>query len=157
MSNSGTNETLLTTNRDRVTNCPECGDANLVEDYDLGELTCRKCGLVQTEHTLNLGPEWRAFTQEELDERGRVGLPSSFSIHDKGLSTVIDPANRDASGRKLPVATRLEMLRLRRWQIRTRVHSSADHNLAQAMAELDRLADVLHSNLNQRTCGISLP
>jgi transcription initiation factor TFIIB len=36
------------------------------------------------------------------------------------------------------------MLRLRKWQIRTRVHSSTDHNLAQAMAELDRLADVLH-------------
>ena len=36
------------------------------------------------------------------------------------------------------------MLRLRKWQIRTRVHSSADHNLARAMPELDRLADVLH-------------
>ena len=36
------------------------------------------------------------------------------------------------------------MLRLRKWQIRTRVHSSADRNLAQAMSELDRLADVLH-------------
>ena len=36
------------------------------------------------------------------------------------------------------------MLRLRKWQIRTRVHSSADRNLAQAMAELDRLTDMLH-------------
>ena len=144
MSSSRINEILVTTKTDKVPNCPECGDANLVEDYDLGELTCRKCGLVQTEHTLNLGPEWRAFTQEERDERGRVGLPTSFSIHDKGLSTVIDPVNRDAFGRKLPVATRLAMLRLRKWQIRTRVHSSADHNLVRAMTELDRLRDVLH-------------
>ena len=128
----------------KIQNCPECSDANLVEDYDLGELTCHKCGLVQTEHALNQGPEWRAFTSEEKNERGRVGLPTSFSIHDKGLSTVIDRVNRDASGRQLPFATRLQMLRLRKWQIRTRVHSSADHNLAQAMAELDRLADVLH-------------
>jgi len=71
-------------------------------------------------------------------------MPTTFSIHDKGLSTVIDRVNRDASGRQLPLARRLEMLRLRKWQIRTRVHSSAERNLAQAMAELDRLTDMLH-------------
>jgi len=128
----------------KVTNCPECGSTNFVEDCDLGEIICRDCGLVLSEHALNQGPEWRAFTKEEGDQRGRVGLPISFSMFDKGLSTVIDHVNRDASGRQLPFATRLEMLRLRKWQIRTRVHSSADRNLAQAMAELDRLADVLH-------------
>ena len=128
----------------KITNCPECGGANQIEDYDLGEIICHNCGLVLSEHALNQGPEWRAFTKEEKDERGRVGLPISFSIHDKGLSTVIDRVNRDASGRQLPLATRLEMLRLRKWQIRTRVHSSADRNLAQAMAELDRLTDILH-------------
>ena len=128
----------------KITNCPECSGANLVEDYDLGEIICHNCGLVLSEHALNQGPEWRAFTKEEKDQRGRVGLPTSFSIHDKGLSTVIDRVNRDASGRQLPFSTRLQMLRLRKWQIRTRVHSSADRNLAQAMAELDRLADVLH-------------
>ena len=128
----------------KVTNCPECGSTNLVEDYDLGEVICHDCGLVLSEHAVNQGPEWRAFTKEEKDERGRVGIPTSFSIHDKGLSTVIDRVNRDAYGRQLPLATRLEMLRLRKWQIRTRVHSSADRNLAQAMAELDRLTDMLH-------------
>ena len=128
----------------KLTNCPECGSADLVEDSDVGEVSCHSCGLVISEHALNQGPEWRAFTKEEKDERGRVGIPTSFSIHDKGLSTVIDRVNRDAYGRQLPLATRLEMLRLRKWQIRTRVHSSADRNLAQAMAELDRLTDMLH-------------
>ena len=128
----------------KIANCPECGGANLVEDYDLGEIICHNCGIVLSEHALNQGPEWRAFTKEEKDQRARTGLPTSFSIHDKGLSTVIDRVNRDASGRQLPYATRLQMLRLRKWQIRTRVHSSADHNLAQAMAELDRLTDILH-------------
>ena len=128
----------------KVTNCPECGSNDLVEDFDLGEVICHACGLVLSEHAINRGPEWRAFTKEERDERGRVGLPTSFSIHDKGLSTVIDRVNRDAYGRQLPLATRLEMLRLRKWQIRTRVHSSADRNLAQAMADLDRLTDKLH-------------
>jgi transcription initiation factor TFIIB len=36
------------------------------------------------------------------------------------------------------------MWRLRKWQIRSRVHSSVDRNLAQAMAELDRLSDKLY-------------
>lgn len=128
----------------KITNCLECGSSDLVEDFDLGEVICHHCGLVLSEHAINRGPEWRAFTKEERDERGRVGLPTSFSIHDKGLSTVIDRVNRDAYGRQLPLATRLEMLRLRKWQIRTRVHSSADRNLAQAMADLDRLTDKLH-------------
>jgi len=47
-------------------------------------------------------------------------------------------------GRKLPLKTKLQMLRLRKWQIRSRVHSSVDRNLAQAMAELDRLTDKLY-------------
>ena len=128
----------------KVTNCPECGSSNLVEDYDLGEVICQSCGLVLSEHAINRGPEWRAFTKEEKEQRGRVGIPTSFSIHDKGLSTVIDHVNRDAFGRQLPLARRLEMLRLRKWQIRTRVHSSVDRNLAQAMAELDRLTDRIH-------------
>jgi transcription initiation factor TFIIB len=124
----------------KLTNCPECGSSNLVEDYNLGEVICQSCGLVFSEHAINRGPEWRAFTKEEKEQRGRVGIPTSFSIHDKGLSTVINRVNRDAFGRLLPLARRLEMLRLRKWQIRT----SVDRNLAQAMAELDRLTDRIH-------------
>ena len=89
---------------------------------------------------LDKGPEWRAFTQEEKTSRSRVGMPTSYSIHDKGLSTTISQVDRDAFGRKLPLSTRLQMWRLRKWQIRSRVHSSNDRNLAQAMAELERLS-----------------
>ncbi len=128
----------------RVHLCPECGSLNLVEDFDQGETICHDCGLVLTQNSMSHGPEWRAFTKEEKDSRGRVGIPSSFAIHDKGLSTVIDRVNRDAYGRQLSPERRMEMLRLRKWQIRTRVHSSSDRNLAQAMAELDRLTDRLH-------------
>jgi transcription initiation factor TFIIB len=67
-------------------------------------------------------------------------MPTSYSIHDKGLSTTICQVDRDAFGRKLPLSTRLQMWRLRKWQIRSRVHSSIDRNLAQAMSELDRLS-----------------
>ncbi|KON26244.1 transcription initiation factor IIB [miscellaneous Crenarchaeota group archaeon SMTZ-80] len=128
----------------KITKCPECGSDDLVEDHDRGEIICQSCGLVTNENVMDRGPEWRAFTKEERESRGRVGIPISYSMHDKGLSTVIDRINRDAYGKQLPISTRLEMLRLRKWQIRTRVHSSIDRNLAQAMAELDRLTDNLH-------------
>ena len=113
--------------------CPECSSKNLIHDNDTGETICGDCGLVLYEQMLDKGPEWRAFTQQEKASRSRVGMPTSYSIHDKGLSTTISQIDRDAFGRKLPQSTRLQMWRLRKWQIRSRVHSSTDRNLAQAM------------------------
>jgi transcription initiation factor TFIIB len=107
----------------------------------MGEVICGRCGLVVRENVMDEGPEWRAFTRQEKEQRSRVGTPISLSVHDKGLSTVIDRVNKDAFGRELSASTRLQMLRLRKWHIRARVHSSVDRNLAQAMAELDRLTD----------------
>ncbi|MGD0496450.1 MAG: transcription initiation factor IIB [Candidatus Bathyarchaeia archaeon] len=127
-----------------IDKCPECGSSNLVHDYDTGETVCGDCGLVLYEQMMDKGPEWRAFTQEEKASRSRVGVPTSYSVHDKGLSTAISQVDRDAFGRKLPLSTRLQMWRLRKWQIRSRVHSSIDRNLAQAMAELDRLSDKVY-------------
>ena len=124
-----------------VTKCQECGSPNQVHDNATGESVCGGCGLVLYEVMLNKGPEWRAFTQEEKTSRSRVGMPTLYSVHDQALSTAISQVDRDAFGRKLPLATRVQMWRLRKWQIRSRVHSSIDRNLAQAMGELDRLSD----------------
>jgi transcription initiation factor TFIIB len=126
-----------------VDKCPECNSTNLISDPDTGEVICGNCGLVIQESIMDKGPEWRAFTQEEKESRSRVGIPTSFSVHDKGLSTAIDKIDRDALGRKIPLNARLQMWRLRKWQIRSRVHSSIDRNLAQAMTEIDRLSDKL--------------
>ena len=93
--------------------CQECGSPNLVHDYDTGETVCGGCGLVLYEQMMDKGPEWRAFTQEEKTSRSRVGVPTSYSVHDKGLSTAISQVDRDAFGRKLPLSTRLQMWRLR--------------------------------------------
>jgi transcription initiation factor TFIIB len=130
-------------NKRLVDGCPECSSKNLVHDYDTGETICGDCGLVVYEQMMDKGPEWRAFTQQEKTSRSRVGSPTTYAIHDKGLSTTISQIDRDAYGRKLSIATRLQMWRLRKWQIRSRVHSSSDRNLAQAMSELDRLAGTL--------------
>ncbi len=127
------------TNLPLAENCPECKSNNLIHDYDTGETICTDCGLVIYQQMLDKGPEWRAFTLQEKASRSRVGSPTSYSVHDKGLSTTISQIDRDAYGRKLSVSTKIQMWRLRKWQIRSRVHSSIDRNLAQAMSELDRL------------------
>src|SRR3972149_6720079 len=124
----------------KIDKCIECSSASLIHDYDTGETICANCGLILHEQMIDKGPEWRAFTQEERESRSRVGGPTSYSVYDKGLSTTIGKVDRDAFGRKLPQSTRLQMWRLRKWQIRSRVHSSTDRNLSQAMSELERLS-----------------
>lgn len=127
-----------------VEKCPECGSTHLIRSYDRGDIVCANCGLVITDRIVDSGPEWRAFTPEEKQKRSRVGAPTTLTIHDKGLSTVIDWRDKDATGKKLEPKRRIEVIRWRKWQIRTRVHSSIDRNLAQAMNELDRISAQLN-------------
>ena len=123
--------------------CPECGDDGFVTDTERGEIACSQCGLVLQEEVLNQQPEWRAFTPEEKRAKARVGSPTSLKQFDKGLSTTFQPY-KDTNGRALPIKARLKMMRLRKWNIRSRTHSSAERNLSQAMNELTRLTDKLH-------------
>jgi len=123
--------------------CPECGSKEVVQDLEKGERICSSCGLVVSEHRIDHGPEWRAFTADEKDARSRAGAPTNYAIHDKGLSTMIDWRDHDSQGKRFSAKKRSEIYRLRKWQIRTRVHSSVDRNLAQAMSELDRLSSQL--------------
>ena len=126
-----------------VFTCPECGGTEVVRDNEKGEVICTTCGLVLSDHRIDTGPEWRAFTSDERDERARTGAPASFALHDKGLSTMIDWRDRDSKGAAFSAKQRAQIYRLRKWQIRTRVHSSLDRNLAQAMTEIDRLSSQL--------------
>ena len=124
--------------------CPECGISNIIHDEESGEIICGGCGLVIAEPTISTGPEWKAFTYSEEESRSRVGLPASFSIYDKGLSTTFLPLDSDAYGRNIPLDTKLQMLRLRKWHIRSNCQFSVDRNLAQALSELNRLCGRLH-------------
>jgi transcription initiation factor TFIIB len=128
---------------EEILECKNCGSNDIVADENRGELICEKCGYVLETRLIDEGPEWRAFNSEERDKRSRVGSPSTFSVHDKGLSTIIGYENRDTFGNKLSASRRAQIYRLRKWQIRTRVHSSMDRNLAFAMSEMDRLASQL--------------
>ena len=70
--------------------CIECNSTKLIKDYERAEIVCMNCGLVLHEKLMDDGPEWRAFDMEQMDKRSRVGAPTTYTIHDKGLSTMID-------------------------------------------------------------------
>ncbi|MDX1533963.1 MAG: transcription initiation factor IIB, partial [Nitrosopumilaceae archaeon] len=108
-----------------------------------GEMFCSKCGFVITEKLQESGPEWRSFTQDEHGDRARAGAPTSLTMHDMGLATIINPVNKDASGRPLTASMKSTIERLRTWDSRSQVHEPVDRNFRQAFSELDRLKDKL--------------
>ena len=127
-----------------IKECPECHNLNLQYDYKRAEIICTNCGLVIDENLVDMGPEWRAFDHEQRDKRTRVGAPITYTIHDKGLSTMIDWRNKDIYGRDIPARNRAQMYRLRKWQRRNRIGSARQRSLALGLTELDRVASRLN-------------
>ncbi|MHA2376169.1 MAG: transcription initiation factor IIB [Candidatus Thorarchaeota archaeon] len=123
--------------------CNVCSSTEMFIDHTRGEVICSSCGLVLSDRSIDMGPEWRAFTADEQNSRQRVGGPIDWSKFDQGLTTIIGRQNVDASGRKLTSTRRAQIHRLRKWQIRTKVHSSDKRNLAVAMTELHRISSQL--------------
>ncbi|UOY10491.1 transcription initiation factor IIB [Methanonatronarchaeum sp. AMET6-2] len=123
--------------------CSECGSNKLSVDHERAELICEKCGLVVNDEFIDTGPEWRAFDSSERDNKSRVGAPMTFTIHDKGLSTMIDWRNRDFQGGSISSSKRAKLYRMRKWQKRVRVSNAMERNLAFALSELDRMCSQL--------------
>jgi transcription initiation factor TFIIB len=130
--------------------CIECGSTKLIKDYERAEIICMNCGLVLHEKLMDDGPEWRAFDMEQMDKRSRVGAPTTYTIHDKGLSTMIDWRNQDIFGKNLTPKRRAQIYRLRKWQRRIRVSDAKERNLAVALSESDRIASHLSLPHNVR-------
>lgn len=125
-------------------NCPECGGTRFIRDYETAEIVCIGCGYVVADKIEDPGPEWRAFDDEQRDKRTRVGAPFTFTIHDKGLSTMIDWRNKDTYGKTLSSMQRAQIYRLRKWQRRSRVSDATERNLAFALSELSKISSALN-------------
>jgi len=132
--------------------CTKCGGTNIIIDNEVGEEVCGNCGLVLNEGHMDTGPEWRAFTAEERSSRSRTGMGYSYSLYDKGLSTVLS-GYRDANGKTLKRETMRQMDRLRRYDNRSKFDDTWRRNLSIAMAELDRMSALLHipSSIKERS------
>jgi transcription initiation factor TFIIB len=129
-------------------NCLRCGKNSLLTDEETGEQFCAKCGFVISEKSQESGPEWRSFQKDGGSDPARTGAPSSLTIHDMGLSTVINPINKDASGKPLSTSMKSTIERLRTWDSRSQVHEPIDRNLRQALSELNKLKDKVTVSAN---------
>lgn len=127
----------------KTSRCPRCGSLELITDVELGEDVCSDCGLVVSNEVVDRGPEWRAFTHAERALRSRIGSGESYTIYDKGLSTVFN-GNRDARGNRLDIETRNRMKKLKKYDNRSKMDKTWGRNLSIALSELDRLSVKLH-------------
>jgi len=123
--------------------CQRCNKGVMLTDSNTGEMFCSKCGFVATDRVEQEGPEWRSFSKEEGDNRIRTGTPTSLAMHDMGLATIINPQNKDATGKPLSASMKSTIERLRTWDNRSQVHEPVDRNFRQAFSELNRLKDKL--------------
>ena len=112
--------------------CPECNSTEFSHDSSRAEVTCKHCGLVIDENMMDRGPEWRSFDFEQQKSRARTGAPSTGTIHDGGLSTVMG-FKRNGSPED-----HAKWYRMRKLNKRARIANSRERNLAFALSELDR-------------------
>ncbi len=115
-----------------------------MRDYECAEIVCMNCGFVVATKLADRGPEWRAFDSEQRAKRARVGAPLTFTIHDKGLSTMIDWHDRDIYGKRLSPGQKAQIYRLRKWQRRIRVSDATERNLAFALSEISKISNSLN-------------
>ena len=139
----GTGSPSPTLEQTKIQRCPECGSTRLMRDYECAELVCMDCGMVIAAKIADRGPEWRAFDDEQRSKRTRVGAPLTYTIHDKGLSTMIDWHDKDIYGKSLSPGQKAQVYRLRKWQRRIRVSDATERNLAFALSEITKIANNL--------------
>ena len=86
--------------------CPNHPDANLIEDHHAGDMICPECGLVVGDRVIDVGSEWRTFSNDNGDQKdqSRVGASEHWLL-DAGsdLFTMIGPGGKqlDQSGKPM--------------------------------------------------------
>lgn len=118
--------------------CTECNtDEFLISEQS--ETYCRECGVVISREPLDRSRRWVNSPSGRVRERG---APTTFRLHDKGLSTDIG-YYRDGYGRWLPAKTRRRFSRLRKWDSRSKTQSKRQRSLRGGLVEIARLVSVL--------------
>uniref|UniRef100_A0A914Y4N6 Transcription initiation factor IIB n=1 Tax=Panagrolaimus superbus TaxID=310955 RepID=A0A914Y4N6_9BILA len=70
--------------------CPRHPDAHLVEDHRAGDIICPECGVVVGDRLVDVGTEWRSFSNERSGtDPSRVGAPENPILGTGDLSTSI--------------------------------------------------------------------
>ena len=82
--------------------CATHPDASLIEDYRAGDLVCPECGLVVGDRVIDVGTEWRTFSNESGgDDPSRVGAAENNLLSNDlstGIGMATGAAGLDAQG-----------------------------------------------------------
>ncbi|MFX0088652.1 MAG: transcription initiation factor IIB family protein [Candidatus Hodarchaeota archaeon] len=119
--------------------CPECGSQEIINDSVRGEVICKSCGLVISEHMIDYRDS--GFIDKEEEKRIHRGLPTTHMLPDKGLATVISRRERDIHDRGFSPLKYQSMVRIRRLDGRM---TWRKRNLAIASTEIRRLRGQLN-------------
>lgn len=123
------------------TKCPRCGKDTVITDVVSQEVFCSKCGVVLDEKINDSRPD-RMFTNSTTI-RSHTGDKTTLTRHDRGLSTMINPFDKDSSGNPLSASMKSSLKRLRKWDSRSRMKNNDERNLQQALLELLKLKEKL--------------
>jgi transcription initiation factor TFIIB len=77
--------------------CQYHPDAHLAEDYRAGDMICTECGLVVGDRVIDVGSEWRTFSNDkDSKDRSRVGDVENRLLSGSDLSTRMGPSTSGA-------------------------------------------------------------
>ncbi|CAG0882151.1 unnamed protein product [Cyprideis torosa] len=72
--------------------CSEHPNAVLIEDYRAGDQICSDCGKVVGDRVIDVGTEWRTFSDRGDQDPSRVGAAENPLLNGSDLSTMIGPS-----------------------------------------------------------------
>lgn len=113
-----------------------CNESIIITDYETGEMFCQNCGRILQEKSIDVKKEGGSFTQNQH-------MPTSLTMHDKGLSTIIGKSNHDFVGKPLSYEMKKSMKRMRVWDSQSQVKTTAERNLRGALYEMLKLKEKL--------------
>ena len=121
--------------------CTECGCEDFYEDSVTGEKICLRCGLVVSQMGFHLVSDP---LRNINDPEGNWNSSLTLLMIDQGLSTAIDSRNKDFSGRKIAPYNHSKIIRMRRWNARSKVHKSKERNYLRAFSFMSFVSQELN-------------
>lgn len=77
----------------KITECFNCNDTNIIEDYTQGNLVCKNCGQV-LDGVIDFNPEWKQFDDDDK-ANARCGMPINIHLPQSSLGTTFTGGGRN--------------------------------------------------------------
>ncbi|KAI6221832.1 General transcription factor TFIIB [Aphelenchoides fujianensis] len=124
--------------------CPNHPNAHLIEDHRAGDIVCPDCGLVVGDRLVDVGTEWRSFSNERSgNDPSRVGAPENPLFNGSDLSTSIavgyGGSESDRFNAIPPSAFYFSLANAQRKNV-----NSSDRQMAQAISVIREMSERIH-------------